>query len=51
MKAIEVHEKKIVESNELNKKDFNIDRDSILHEEQNKHLMNLLQKDLLNFRI
>ena len=51
MKGIEDHEKKFVESNELNKKDFNIDRDSILHEEQNKYLINLLQKDLLNFRI
>ena len=32
--AIEDHVKQLVESNELIKMDFNIDRDSISHEEQ-----------------
>ena len=32
--AIEVHGKQLVESNVLMKMDFNINRDSILHEEQ-----------------
>ena len=34
IKAIENHTKQLVESNELIKKDFNIDRDSIPREEQ-----------------
>ena len=51
IKAIEDHEIQLVKSNELIKKDFNIDRDSIPLEEQKKYLMNLLKKDLLNFRI
>ena len=51
IKAIQDHGKQLVESNELIKKDFNIDRDIIPHEEQKKYLMNLLKKDLLNFRI
>ena len=36
----------MVESNELIKKDFNIDRDNIPLEEQKKNLMNLLEKGL-----
>ena len=49
IKAVEEHGKQLVESNELIKKDFNIDKDSRLLEEQNKkYLMNLLMKDLLN---
>ena len=51
IKAIEDHGKQLVESNERIKKDFKIDRDSILHEEQKKYLMNLSQKGLLNFII
>ena len=51
IKAIEGHRKQLVESNELIKKDFNIDKDSILLEEQKKYLMNLLKKYLLDLRI
>ena len=40
----------MVESNEPIKKDFNIDRDNIPLEEQNKYLMNWLKKNILNFR-
>ena len=36
---------------ELTKKAFNIDGDSIAHEEQKKHLMNLLEKNILSFLI
>ena len=36
IKAIEDYGKQLLESNELIKKDFNIDRDSIPHEEQKK---------------
>ena len=43
--------KQLLESNELVKKDFNIDRDSILLEEQQKKLINLLKKGLMNFAI
>ena len=39
------------ESNELIKKDFNIDKDSIPLGKQKNYLMNLLKKDLLNFEI
>ena len=51
IKAMEDHGKKLVEPNELIKIDFNIDRDSIPHEEQKKYSMNLLEKGLLNFLI
>ena len=51
MKAIEDHRKQLVESNELIKKDFNIDRDNITFDEQKKYLMNLLKKNVLNLRI
>ena len=37
-KAIEDHKKQLVQSNELIKNDFNIDRDSILFEEQKRYL-------------
>ena len=43
--------KQLLESNELVKKDFNIDRDSILLEEQQKKLINVLKKGLMNFAI
>ena len=43
--------KQLLEFNELVKKDFNIDRDSILLEEQQKKLINLLKKGLMNFAI
>ena len=43
--------KQLLESNELVKKDFNIDRDSILLEEQQQKLINLLKKGLMNFAI
>ena len=43
--------KQLLESNELVKKDFNIDRDSILLEEQQKKLINLLKKGLMNSAI
>ena len=36
IKAIEDHGKQLVESNELIKKEFNTDRDSVPHEEQKK---------------
>ena len=39
--------KALEEYGNLIKKDFNIDKDSIPHEEQKKYLMNLLKKDLL----
>ena len=51
IKAIEDHGKQLVESNELIKKDFNIDRDSIPHEEQKKYLIILLGNSILNFII
>ena len=44
IKATEYHEKQLVESNELIKKDFNIDKDCLLLEKQKKYLMNLLKK-------
>ena len=44
MKTIEDHGKQLVESNELIKKDFDINRDRIPLEEQKKYLMNLLKK-------
>ena len=50
IKAIEDHGKQLAEFNKLVKKNFNIDRDSIPLEEQKKNLMNLLKKNLLNFR-
>ena len=52
LKAIEDHGKQMVESNELIKEDFNINRDSIsLEEQKKKYLMNLLKKGFLNFGI
>ena len=50
-KAIEDHGKQLFKSNELMKKNFNINRDSIPLEEQKKDLMNLLKKALLNLKI
>ena len=50
IKAIEDHGKQVVDSNEFIKKDFNIDSYNIQHEEQ-KSLMNLLEKNVLNFII
>ena len=40
----------MVESNEIAKKDFNIERDSVPLEEQKKYLINLLKRKLVNFR-
>ena len=34
----------------LLKKDFNIDKDSVALEEQKKYLLNLLKKNLMNFK-
>ena len=50
IKATEGHGKQFVESNELIKKDCNIDKGSIPLEEQKKNYwMNVLKKGLLNF--
>ena len=48
--TIEDDEKQLVKSNEIVKKDFNIDIDSVSLEEQKKYLMNLLKKNLMNFK-
>ena len=40
----------MVESNELVKKDFNVDRDNIPFHEQRKIFNGLMKKDFLNFR-
>ena len=50
IKANEDRRKQLVESNKLNKKDFNINRNSIPLKEQKK-ITNLLKKDILNLRI
>ena len=50
IKEIEYHRKQIIESNELIKKDFNIDRDGVPLKEQKKYLMNLLKKNLMNLK-
>ena len=50
IKANEDRRKQLVESNKLNKKDFNINRNSIPLEEQKKITI-LLKKDILNLRI
>ena len=53
-RAVEDHGKQLVESNELIKEDFNIGRDNIPLEEQNKifkYLMILLKKSLLNLGV
>ena len=50
IKAIEYHGKQLVESTELIKKDFNINRNRITPEEPKK-IMNLLKKGLLNLEI
>ena len=49
-KAVEYRGKQLVESNELIKQDFDIKKDSIPLEEQKK-LMNLLKKNILNLRV
>ena len=51
IKAVEDHGIEMVLSNELFKKDFNVGRDSIIIEEQQKYLMNLLPKDFQNLEI
>ena len=51
MRSIEDHGKQMVESNELIKKNFNIDIDSIPHEEQKIYLINLLEKGILSFKV
>ena len=50
IKANEDRRKQLVKSNKLNKKDFNINRNSIPLEEQKKITI-LLKKDILNLRI
>ena len=50
IKAIEDHEKQVVESNKLVKKDFNIDRDSIPFEEQKKIVNELVEKKSYKFQ-
>ena len=44
------HGKQLVESIEIIKKDFDINRDSIPLEEKKKNLINLLKKDLVNLQ-
>ena len=51
VKTIEDHGKQLAGSNGIAKKDFNIGRDSVPLEEQKKYLINLLKKNLRNFRI
>ena len=50
-KQMKDHGKQQIEPNELIKNDFNIDKDSIPHEEKKIYLMNLLDKILLKFII
>ena len=49
IKSIQDHRKQLAGSNELIKKDFNIDRDSTPLEERQKYLIDLLKKNLLKF--
>ena len=51
IKAIEYHGKHLVASNEPIGKDFNINKGGIPLEKQKIYLINLLKKNLLNFRI
>ena len=51
IKALEEHGKQLAEYNELVKKDFNMNKDSIPLEEQKKYFINLLKKGLPNFGI
>ena len=51
IKAIKDHGKQLAESNELIKKYFNMDRNSIPLDKQKKYSINLLKKNLMNFRI
>ena len=51
IKAFVEHGKQLVESNECIKNDLNIDKDSVRLEEQKiKNLMNVLKRNLMNFR-
>ena len=51
-KAIEEHEKELAESNEIIKKDFNINRETVYHlMTKGKKLMNLMKKDLPDVEI
>ena len=50
IKEIEDHGNQLVESNELIKKDFNIDRDSIPLEEQKKIFNKLVEENSSEFR-
>ena len=50
IKANEDRRKQLVESNKLNKKDFNINRNSIPLKEQKK-ITNFMKKDILDLRI
>ena len=51
IEVLEEQRKQLVESNELIKNDFSINKDNIPLEEQKKYLMNLLMKYLLNLWI
>ena len=51
IKALEERGKQLVKSNKLIEKDLNINIDSIPLEKQRKYLMNLLKKNLMNFKI
>ena len=52
IKTIEGHGKQLAESNDfIQKKDINIDRDSIPPDKQKKYLMNMLIKDILRLQI
>ena len=50
VKAIEACEKQLLESNELTKKDFSIDRDSIPLKEQNKVFNVLVEERSSEFK-
>ena len=50
-KANKSNGKRLVESDEIIRKDFNTDRDSIPLEEEKKYSMNLLKKNLLDLGI
>ena len=52
IKTIEDHGKQLAESNDfIQKKDINIDRDSIPPDKQKKYLINMLIKDILRLQI
>ena len=50
VKALKEHGKQLVESNELVKKDFNVDRDSIPFDEQRKIFNELVEEKSFEFQ-